>query len=147
MTTFLLDIITPQRNVFSQEVDEITVPTAKGIIGVLAHHAPLFCALTEGELKITAGNKEFFLAVGGGFMEVTGKGVMVLVSRAYHADELNEAEIKRAREAAKEAIAKGVKGQDLAAAQAILRRSFIELKVFRRKRVHTAFNTFPISKS
>ena len=147
MVTFLLDIITPQRNVYSQDVDMLTVPTAKGTVGILAHHAPLFSALTEGELKITVGSKEYFLAVGGGFMEVTGKSVQVLVSRAYHADELNEAEIKRAREKAKEAIAEGVKGQDLAVAQAILRRSFIELKVFRRKRVHTAFNNFPISKS
>lgn len=137
MTAFLLDIITPQRNVFSQQVDELTVPTSKGTIGILAHHAPLFSGLTEGELKITTGNKEYFLAVGGGFMEVTEKGVMVLVSRAYHADELNEAEIKHAREAAKDAIAKGARGQDLAVAQAILRRSFVELKVFRRKRMHS----------
>lgn len=139
MTTFLLDIITPQRNVFSQEVSELSVPTAKGTIGILAHHAPLFSALTEGELKITAGNKEYFLAVGGGFMEVSPSGVQVLVSRAYHADELNEADIKQARQSAKEAIEKGAKGDDLATAQAVLRRSFIELKVYRRKRAHPLY--------
>ena len=47
----------------------------KGTVGILAHHAPLFSALTEGELKITAGNKEYFLAVGGGFMEVGKKAL------------------------------------------------------------------------
>lgn len=139
MTNFLLDIITPQRNVFSQEVSELSVPTAKGTIGILAHHAPLFSALTEGELKITAGNKEYFLAVGGGFMEVSPSGVQVLVSRAYHADELNEADIKQARQSAREAIEKGAKGDDLATAQAVLRRSLIELKVYRRKRAHPLY--------
>lgn len=137
--TFHLDIITPKRNVFSQEVSELSVPTAKGTIGILAHHAPLFSSLTEGELKITAGNKEYFFAIGGGFMEVSPSGVQVLVSRAYHADELNEADIKQARQSAKEAIARGAKGDDLATAQAILRRSFIELKVYRRKRAHPLY--------
>src|SRR3990172_8826089 len=97
---FLLEIVTPERQAFSRDVDSVVVPTSRGSIGVLAHHVPLFSALTEGEVKITADNKDFFLAVGGGFMQVTPSRVSILVSRAFHADELNEADIKRAQEAA-----------------------------------------------
>jgi F-type H+-transporting ATPase subunit epsilon len=138
MSTFNLEIITPQRQAFSEEVDAVSVPTSRGAVGILGHHQPLFSALTEGEIKITSGSKEFFLAIGGGFMEVTKKGVSILVSRAVHADEINEAEIKKAQEAAKEAITRKVTGTELAQAQSVLRRSLLELKVYKRKNRRTA---------
>lgn len=131
---FPVEIITPERQAFSQEVDSVVVPTSNGFVGVLAHHVPLFSALTEGEVKITEGNKEFFLAIGGGFMQVTPSKVSILVSRAFHADELNEAEIKRAQEDAKTIVARRVKGAELAQAQGMLRRSLLELKVLRHRR-------------
>lgn len=131
---FLLEIITPERQVFSEEVDMVIVPTTSGAIGVLAHHQPLFSSLSEGEIKITSGTKEMFLAIGGGFMEVAPGKVSVLVSRAYHADELNEAEIKKAQAAAQDAIRNRAKGMELSQAQAMLRRSLMELKVLHRRR-------------
>ncbi len=131
---YLLEIVTPERAAFSREVDSVVVPTSRGSVGVLAHHVPLFSALTEGEVKITADNKEYFLAIGGGFMQVTPSKVSILVSRAYHADELNEAEIKRATDAAKTILARRVKGAELANAQGMLRRSLLEMKVLRRRR-------------
>jgi F0F1-type ATP synthase epsilon subunit len=66
-------------------------------------------------------------------MEVTKTGVSVLVTSAFHAHELNEAEIKKAREIAKEALSKHITGIELSAAQSLLRRSVLELKVFHRK--------------
>lgn len=134
MPHFFLEIITPQRQAYAAEVDRIIAPTLSGQIGVLARHMPLFTALTEGEVKIVQGSKQYFLAIGGGFMEVVGNRVSILVSRAYHADELNETEIKKAQQEAKEAISRRVKGVELAAAQAVLRRSILELKVLRRRR-------------
>ncbi len=134
---YLLEIVTPERAAFSREVDSVVVPTSRGSVGVLAHHVPLFSALTEGEVKITADNKEYFLAIGGGFMQVTPSKVSILVSRAYHADELNEAEIKRATDAAKTILARRVKGAELANAQGMLRRSLLEMKVLRRRRQRT----------
>lgn len=138
MTTFLLEIVSPDRKVFSEEVDAVSVPTMQGTIEVLAHHTPLFCSILEGEIKVTNNNREYFLAVGGGFMEVARHGVTILVSRAFHADELNESEIKRAQASAHEAIARGVKGEELTAAQAILRRTLVELKVLRRKKFRSS---------
>jgi len=135
---FQLEIITPQRQAFSDTVDSVIVPTSNGSIGVLAHHEPLFSALTEGEIKIDVGQKQYFLAIGGGFMEVTKNKVMILVSRAMHADELNEAEIKKAEASAKQMIANKAKGTDLATAQAMLRRSVLELKIYRKRRQRSA---------
>lgn len=131
--SFLLEIITPERKAYEETVDSVNVPTSEGYIGVLAHHIPLFTLLSEGEIKITQETKEFFLAIGGGFMEITGNRVSILVTRALHADELKETEIKKAESAARDIIAKRVKGAELATAQAVLRRSLLELKVLRRR--------------
>lgn len=133
MRQFRLEIITPQRKAFSEDVDSLMAPTVNGMVGVLALHEPLFSALTEGEIKITASSKEYFLAIGSGFMEVTKSGVSILVTSAFHAHELNEAEIRKAQAAAKEALAKHITGVELSAAQSLLRRSVLELKVLRRR--------------
>ena len=131
---FLLEIITPERTAYTDAVSELSVPTLTGTIGVLPKHIGLFTVLGEGEIKIRTGTKELFLAIGGGFMDV-GKGkVSILVSRAVHADELNEHAIKEAQDRAKKILLEGVKGEELAAAQAILRRSILEMKVVRRHR-------------
>jgi F-type H+-transporting ATPase subunit epsilon len=134
MSKLLVEIITPQRQAFSQEVDAITVPTTQGTVGVLAKHVPLFTSLSDGEIKLTTGAKEYYLAIGGGFMEVTRGRVSILVSRAAHAHELNEAQIRKAQEAARDVIKRRAKGAELANAQAVLRRSLIELKVFKRRK-------------
>ncbi|MBI4065442.1 ATP synthase F1 subunit epsilon [Candidatus Gottesmanbacteria bacterium] len=136
MVSFLLEIITPERKAYEEEVDEVSVPTPDGTIGVLPHHEPLFSSLSDGEIKITKDKREYFLAIGGGFMEVTGTNVSILVSRAVAADELNEAELKKAEAAAKDILANKVKGTEYATAQAIFRRSLLELKVLRRHKTH-----------
>ena len=131
---FLLEIITPLRVAYSDTVDMVTAPSASGIIGVLTHHTPLFTRLIEGEIKITNGKDEKYLAIGGGFMEVTKDRVSVLVSQAVHAHELNEEEIKKAQERAKQALAQNIKGSEFIEAQGLLRRSSLELKLLQRHR-------------
>lgn len=132
MKTFFVEIITPLRRAYSADADSVYVPTVMGITGVLAHHMPLFTSLTSGEVKITQGNKEYLLAIGGGFMQVVGNHVSILVSRAIRADELNEAEISKAQKEAKEAITRRIEGEEYIQAQSILRRSSLELKILRR---------------
>lgn len=130
----LVEIITPERKAYEETVDDVNVPTVEGHIGVLGHHLPLFTILSEGEIKIREGNKEFFMAIGGGFMEVVSNHVSILVSRAVHAHELNEEEIKKAESSARDLIANETRGAELAGAQAILRRSLLEMKILRRHR-------------
>jgi F-type H+-transporting ATPase subunit epsilon len=130
---FLLEIYTPERKAFSQQVDFVSVPTSNGNIGILARHTPLFTSITEGEVKIVSGKEEYFLAIGGGFMQVMKDRVIILVSRAIHADELNEEEIRKAEQAAREILAKIEKGQERVNAQMILRRTLLDMKVLKRK--------------
>lgn len=132
MTRFALEIVTPNRPAFLKEVVSVSVPVPTGVICILAHHTPLFTTLTEGEIKISDEKNEYYLAIGGGFMEVSKNKVMILVSRAIHAHELNEEEIKRAQESAKQIIATKARGRELFQAQAVMRRSILELKVLRR---------------
>ena len=131
---FLLEIITPDRTAYTESASAVSVPTPNGTVGVLPKHVGLFTVLGEGEIKITTGAKELFLAIGGGFMEVSRQKVSILVSRAAHADELNEQAIKEAVMRARDVITRNVKGEELATAQAILRRSILEMKVIRRHR-------------
>lgn len=130
---FLLEIITPERKAFSEEVDMVSAPTLSGTIGVLARHVPLFTSIVEGEIKILSDNSEYYLAVGGGFMQVTKQKVTILVTRAVHANELNEAEIRKAEEAALRIIENAQKESERVNAQSLLRRSMLELKVLRKR--------------
>lgn len=131
---FLLEIYTPERKAFSEQVDLVSAPTASGRVGILARHQPLFTSIIEGEVKIVSGQSEYYLAIGGGFMQVMKDKVIILVSRAVHANELNEEEIKKAEKNAKEIIAKVAEGKELADAQSLLRRAILDMKVLRRRR-------------
>jgi len=129
--TLLLDIVTPQKKVFSDKVSGVFVPTEKGRIGILPRHTNLFTVLSEGEVKITRKGKDWYMAIGGGFMEVTKTKVSILVSRAVNADEINESEIEKAQKEAKDIIAQKGKIEERSAALASLRRSRLELKVLK----------------
>jgi F-type H+-transporting ATPase subunit epsilon len=135
MSTFLLEIITPERIAFSDKVEMVTAPSASGTIGILPHHVPLFTRLIEGEIKISKNMEELFLAIGSGFLEVTPEKVVILVTSAYHADEINEQEMLKAQKRAEEAMSAKPQGVELAAAQALFKRSMIALKVLGRRKL------------
>ncbi|MBI3980421.1 ATP synthase F1 subunit epsilon [Candidatus Microgenomates bacterium] len=141
MSGFLLEIITPERIAFSEKVEMLTAPASEGEVGILPHHEAYFTLLKEGELKILNNNEEIFLSIGGGFLEVTALKTTVLVSKAVNAEEINEEEVKKAREAAERAIKEGVKGEDLLTAQRLLRSSLIDYKVLQRRRARTKSRT------
>lgn len=100
-----LEIVTPEKRVLDAEVDSVTVPTASGEAGILSHHAPLVSALKPGILTYTAKGASEKLAVSGGFVEVSGDKVAVLVDTAESADEIDAAAAKLAREEAEKALA------------------------------------------
>jgi len=134
MSTFLLEIVTPDRLVFAEDVEMVSVPSAMGQLGILPRHVPLFSQLVEGELKIVKDGKESFLSIGGGFLEVAGKKTTILITRVVNQDELNEEEILRAKKEAEEALKQKPTGEVRIAAEAAFRRSLIDLKVLRRQR-------------
>lgn len=130
-----LEIVTPDRLAYADDVNFVTAPGISGTLGILPRHAPLFAQLTEGEIKIRKDKDEIFLAIGGGFIEVTKNKVMILVTRAVHAHELNETEIINAQKQAQDAIKNPPSVEARAAAQILLRQSIIDLKLLRRRKL------------
>ncbi len=134
MATFLLEIISPERIAYSDQVEMVSVPSSTGILGILPGHIPLFSRLVEGEIKITKKNEDYFLAIGSGFLEVTSRKVAILVTSAYHADELNEQGILAAQKRAEELLLTKPTGEALLEAQSLFKRSIIALKVLNRRK-------------
>jgi F-type H+-transporting ATPase subunit epsilon len=131
---FHLEIVTAERVVLSDEVDQVNVPTKDGRVGILPRHAPLLTILDIGELDIIKGDVRTPFAVTGGFMEVLPNRVTILADAAERADEIDEARAEEARRRAEEQIAQRRSDQDMALAEAELRRAIIRLKVAQLKR-------------
>lgn len=134
MKTIYLEVLTPERLAYSDVVDMVVVPSATGQLGILPEHTKLFTKLVEGEVKIVKDHDEFFLAIGGGFMEISSKSVLILVTRAVRADELNEQEILAAKDQAEKILQARPTGQALEAAHAAFQRSILELRLLRRRK-------------
>ena len=90
-----LELVTPQRLILSESVDEVRLPGVLGEMGVLPGHAPLLTALGTGPLAFTQGGRERRLAVQGGFAEVLPHRVTVLATVAEFPDEIDVAAAKR----------------------------------------------------
>ncbi len=94
-------IVTPERLVFSDEIDQISMMTEDGEITIMAHHIPLVTNLKPGELRYKKQGEEFGVAVSGGFGVVRDDGsVVVLADTAEHAHEIDMARAEEARERA-----------------------------------------------
>ncbi len=138
MATFLLEIVTPERMVFQEQVDSVSVPSITGTLGILPGHVPLFTQLTQGELKIARGKEETLISLGEGFMEVGKDKVTIMVTRALHAEELDEAKILAAQKEAEEALKNPPTQEAAQVSRAMLRNLLVDLKVARRRRSRVA---------
>lgn len=87
MDTFKVKIATPEACVFDGPADSIVAPGTGGEFGVLAHHAPMIAAISEGVLKVAlSGNETFAFNVGDGVLEVAADQVLVLTGKAVRKD-------------------------------------------------------------
>ena len=96
----LLEIVTPERLAYSDEVDAVVLPGSEGELGVLPHHAPLITMLGVGELRIRKGGTEESFAIVGGFLQVRPDKVVVMAETA---DMASEIDLEKAQEARREA--------------------------------------------
>src|SRR5262245_28091350 len=101
-----LDIITPEKTVLSEEVDEVLVPTNKGQMGVLPHHINIVTSLTPGEIIIKSKSKNSSIAVSGGFLEVNKGKITLLADYAEHSSDIDLAQAEAAEKRAKEILSK-----------------------------------------
>lgn len=129
-----LDIVTPEKKAFSDEVDSVVVPGAEGELGILKSHAPIVSTLKPGELRYLKGGSEFALAIGTGIVEVSNDRVSVLTDMALGAEEIDEAAVENAIEAAQRAMSEKLLPEDTAAAQLALQKSLAQLHIKRRHR-------------
>ena len=134
MATTKLDIVTAEREVFSDDVDEVVAPGVEGQLGILPHHAPLMTMLLPGELMVRKGGEEFFLAISGGFLEVRPDRIIVLADAAERVEEIDVARAEEAKRRAEELLSQRGPEADVARAEAALRRSLVRLKVVARRR-------------
>ena len=129
-----LEILTPERAVYEDEVDMVIAPGSEGYLGILPHHAPLLTALGGGEFRVKKGASEEVLAVFGGFMDVRGDRVTVLTEAAEHAEEIDEQRASAARERAQQELASAASPAEEARARVQLERSLVRLRVSERRR-------------
>lgn len=126
----LLEVVTPDRMVLSTDADVVVCPGVEGQFGVLVGHIPFLSALDIGEMYYRAGGKTEYLAVSGGFAEVTGAKVTIVAEAAELGREIDVERARRAQERAEKRMAAGKTADiDWVRAEAALRRSMVRAKV------------------
>src|SRR3974377_1268893 len=132
-TTLKLEIVTPDAKVFSDDVDMVTLPGVEGEMGIYPQHVPLMTQLSAGEISVRKGANDFFLAVGDGFVEITGDRVSVLTDMAILAENIDEATAKEALLRGEARLAEKISDEEAASVQAALAHSMAQIKVKRRR--------------
>jgi F-type H+-transporting ATPase subunit epsilon len=126
----LLEVVTPDRLVLSTEAEVVVCPGVEGQFGVLPGHIPFLSALEIGEMYYKAGGKTEYLAVSGGFAEVTGEKVTIVAESAEKGREIDVERAKRALERAEKRLAAAKTAEiDWTRAEAAMRRSLMRTKV------------------
>ena len=129
-----LEIVTPERLAYSDEVDSVVLPGSEGELGVLPHHAPLVSMLGVGELRIRKGGAEESFAIVGGFLQVRPDKVVVMAETADLASEIDLEKAQEARREAERALESGYhEAADLAAARAQLQQALLRIRVAERR--------------
>ena len=133
-TNLQLEIVTPDRSLVREEVDEVQLPGAEGYLGVLPGHTPLLATLTVGELWYRSGQEKHFLAITSGFGEVLPDRITVLAQVAERAEDIDVVRAEAARKRAEERLARGAGDIDIERARVALLRSLIRVQVASRAR-------------
>jgi len=131
-TTIDFTLVTPERALVHEQVEELQIPGAEGYLGILPGHAPLFSELKVGELGYRIGERWFWLSVAWGFVEVLPDQVRVLAETAERAHEIDVDRANRAKQRAEERIAKGGDDIDYKRALIALERALIRIQVSRK---------------
>ncbi len=129
-------IVTPERVVYENEVDEATIPTTEGQITVLPHHIPLMSMLNAGELILKKDGQEIPMAVSSGFIQVNNNEIIILADTAERAEEIDEARANEAKIRAQNLLkeAKNTEDVNYTALVAKMEREVARLNISRRRK-------------
>lgn len=124
-----LEIITPEGHQYLEEVSSVKLPSSSGSLGILFNHAPLMCNLDWGILEYTQNNQKYQVTIGEGFADINNNNVLVLVSTAEKAEDIDIQRAQLALERAKERLANAKPDIDAQRARAALNRAMFRLRV------------------
>ena len=133
MATLKLEIVTPEGVTYSEDVDMVTLPGVEGEMGIYPQHVPLVTQIVSGEVVVRKGGKDYFLAVGEGFVEITGERVAIMTDMAMRAENIDETKAEEARQRAEARLAEKMDDAEAAMVSASLAHSLAQLKVKRRQ--------------
>lgn len=135
MATLKLEIVTPEKVAYSDDVDSVVLPAVEGEMGVLPMHIPLMTMIKPGEIAVSRGSEKKFLAVGEGFVTVNQTSVKILTDMAISWEHIDEAAAEAAVQRAQDAMARRheLGSEEAAAVQAALAKSLAQLHVKRRR--------------
>ena len=132
--TLRLEIVTPEKIAYAEDVEMVTLPGSEGELGVYPNHVPLLTTLNPGELRVLKNGKDSYLAIGEGFVEVTGATVSVLTDMAIDVTAIDESAAEQAVARARAAMKDDLTGEEVASVQASLQKALAQLHVKRRRR-------------
>ena len=130
--TLKLEIVTPEGVTYSEDVEMVTLPGSEGEMGIYPNHVALMTQVAAGEVSARRNGKDEFLAVGEGFVEITGERVAILTDMAIKAENIDEVKAEEARKRAEARLAEKLSDEDTAMVSAALAHSLAQLKVKRR---------------
>lgn len=132
MATLKLEIVTPEGVTYSQDVEMVTLPGSEGEMGIFPNHVPLMTEVVAGEVAARRNGKDEWLAVGEGFVEITGNRVAILTDMAIRAENIDTAKAEEARKRAEARLAEQLDDEESALVSAALAHSLAQIKVKRR---------------
>ena len=133
-TSITLEIVTPDRSLIKEQVDEVMLPGSEGYFGVLPGHAPLVATLHVGELWYRKSEDKQYLAVAFGFVEVLPDRVTVLARIAERAEDIDAQRAEAAKRRAEQRLATPLADMDFERARIALMKSLVRLQVAARAR-------------
>jgi F-type H+-transporting ATPase subunit epsilon len=136
-TTLQLQIVSADRSIVNETVDEVQIPGSEGYFGVLPGHTPLLALLGAGELWYRQGGETHYVSIAFGFAEVQPDRVTILAEIAERADEIDVARAEAARKRAEERLSRPHEDMDYERARVALLKSLIRLQVASRVRIRS----------
>jgi F-type H+-transporting ATPase subunit epsilon len=134
MATLKLEIVTPEGLTYSEDVDMVTLPGSEGEMGIYPNHVPLMTQVVAGEVAARRNGRDEWLAIGEGFVEITGSRVAILSDMAVRAENIDEGKAEEARKRAEARLSEQLDAEESAIVSASLAHSLAQLKVKRRGR-------------
>jgi F-type H+-transporting ATPase subunit epsilon len=132
-----LQIVSADRLLVNETVDEVEIPGAEGYFGVLPGHTPMLATLQVGELWYRQGQDKHYLVIAFGFAEVQPDRVTILAQIAERADEIDVSRAEAAKRRAEERLAKPMADVDFERARIAMMKSLVRLQVVTRARIRS----------